>query len=334
MVSLMSEPRVSIVIEWENALLAEGARAVAMLRAVRQQAEALAAAPEVCPPLSGPRPLAELLIVFDSTRSVGAEVAELLDEMCAGTDVLRSRLVPVRDSGYYSKKHHGASAAAGEVVVFLDSDVVPEPDWLAQIVGPLASPEVQVVAGSTYIEAAGLVGKTFALTWFFPLRSDAGASPRGPLLVANNLAIRRDVYLAHPFPEIHGSSRGACLLFADDLTRAGIAVLHNPLARAAHPAPHGFVHVSMRALAQGRDRVLRERLQGRRWSASWPASLYRLVRHQAGVAWKISTRFWRVGLNPLLIPAACAVAGYYYWLYWVGETMLHLRIPAIRQIRV
>ncbi|MGE0449080.1 MAG: glycosyltransferase [Vicinamibacterales bacterium] len=336
-----SKPWVSIVIEWENALLSEGDRCIAMLRAVRRQTEELAARVNAAdaggagPVGARSHPTFELLVVFDSRRSRGAELSAMFERTLGGaTEVLRWRLAPVSDSGYYSKKHHGATMAAGEIVAFMDSDVIPEPDWLERLLDPLSDPGVQVVAGNTYIDPVGLVGKTFAMTWFFPLRSDTGASRRGPLLFANNLAIRRDVYLEHPFPEIHGSSRGACLLFADELERSGIAVVHNPLARAAHPAPNGFAHVSLRALAQGRDRVLRERTHGSRWSASWLASVSRLVRHQAGVAWKVSTTFWRVGLNPLLIPAAYGLAAYYYFLYWVGETMLQLRVPAIRRIRV
>lgn len=331
----MSSPRATIVIEWENALLAEAERSIAMLNAVQRQAEEISNGLDVHPHLAGPLPLFELVIVFDRRRSSDAELTSLLERTLADAGgVLRWRLAPVSDSGYYSKKHHGATIAAGDVVVFMDSDVIPEAGWLQQLLAPLADPEVQVVAGNTYIEPVGLVGKTFAMTWFFPLRSDDTVSRRGPLLFANNLAVRRDVYVRHPFPAIDGSSRGSCLLFADELSKAGIGVRHSPLARAAHPAPNGFAHVSMRALAQGRDRVLRERTSGNRWAASWPASAYRLVRHEAGVAWKITTRFWRVGLNPLLIPAACGVAAYYYFLYWVGETMLQLRIPAIRQIRV
>jgi hypothetical protein len=154
------------------------------------------------------------------------------------------------------------------------------------------------------------------LTWFFPLRSEDGALQRAHSLFANNLAMRREVCARYPFPEIEGSSRGACLVLTTQLASADVPVFHNPLARAAHPAPNGFVHVSKRALAQGRDCLLRERIHGSRLSASWLASGYRLLRHWAGAAWKIGTGIRRVGLNPLLMPAAVAVAGYYYLLYW------------------
>ncbi|MGH7336214.1 MAG: hypothetical protein ACREI7_01430, partial [Myxococcota bacterium] len=192
----------------------------------------------------------------------------------------------------------------------------------------------QVVAGSTYVEPAGLVGKAFALTWFFPLRSEDGPLRRAHSLFANNLAVRRELFESHPFPAIPGTSRGACLALAEQLDRAGVAIIHNPRARVSHPAPSGFAHVSKRALAQGRDYVLRERRRGRRLAASWPASVARLLRHWTGSIWKIGTGFRRVGLHPLQTPAAVAVAAYYYLLFWLGETMLQLRLPAIRRVRI
>ena len=69
---------------------------------------------------------------------------------------------------------HRVLRAAPEKVyrAFLDSDVVPEPGWLDRLLDALAGPGVEVVAGGTYVEPVGLVGKTFALTWFFPLRGD------------------------------------------------------------------------------------------------------------------------------------------------------------------
>ena len=114
----MSAPKVSIIVEWENARLSEGGRPAAMLRAVGQQAIELAAKldlyPQLSPHLAGARPLCELLIVFDNTRSGDENPTPLVERSIAGAaDVVRWRLVPVNDSGYYSKKHHGVMAADG-----------------------------------------------------------------------------------------------------------------------------------------------------------------------------------------------------------------------------
>jgi glycosyltransferase involved in cell wall biosynthesis len=327
-------PRVSIVVEWENALLSEGDRSVAMLREVRRQAQALvagsstAAAGQAAPPL-------ELLLVFDRAAFDDAALAALLDRhLGPEDDVLRWRVLPTRDGGYYRNKDLGARSAAGDIIVFLDSDVIPEPGWLQQILSGLDDPSVQIVAGSAYIDPAGLIGKVFALTWFFPLRSKNGPLRAVNQFFANNLAMRRDLYLQYPFPDLEETSRGACLVLASELAQANIAVYNNPRARVAHPAPNGIAHISKRALAQGRDRLYRERHYGSRWSASWPAACVRALRHCGGSAWKVCTNFRAVGLSPLLIPAAIAVAWYYYLLYWAGETLSQLRVPAITRVRV
>jgi hypothetical protein len=328
-------PRATIVVEWENALHSESARSEAMLLALRRQTVEMAAkGGDRARPEDGLPPF-ELLVAFDPARFVRDDLEALLGRCLAGAETaLIWRLVPVEASGYYGSKNHGAAAAAGEIVVFLDCDVVPESGWLEQLLAALEAPAVQVVAGNTYIEPAGLVGKAFALTWFFPLRSEDVAVRRARSLFANNLAVRRELFARHPFPEIAGTSRGACLAFAEQLDLAGVAIVQNPRARVSHPAPSGFAHVSKRALAQGRDYVLRERLKGRRFAASWPASAVRLLRHWAGSIWKISTGFHRVGLHPLQAPAAVAVAAYYYLLFWAGETMLQLGLRPIRRIRI
>jgi len=335
MVAVAPEARISIVVEWENALLSEGERSAAMLRELRRQATEIAARPSDHFAVTLGRPLFEVLIVYDEAEFDKHALAALLAR-CMGEadDILRWRLLPAGDSSYYGNKNLGASAAAGDIVVFVDSDVVPEADWLAQILTALDDPAVKIVTGNTYIEPEGLVGKVFALSWFFPLRSEDGSLQRVQSFFANNLAMRRIFCEQHPFPDLRGTSRGACIVLASQLARENIPVFLNPRARVAHPAPNGFSHISKRALAQGRDRLFRERRYGSPGSASWLASTSRLAYHWSVSAWKICTGCRRVGLNPLLIPAAAAVATYYYLLYWAGEMMSHLRIPAIQRIRI
>lgn len=58
------------------------------------------------------------------------------------------------------------------MIVFLDSDVIPEEGWLAGLLRAFRNPAVQVVCGGTYISLEGLYSKTVALFWFFPLREE------------------------------------------------------------------------------------------------------------------------------------------------------------------
>ncbi len=335
MVAFPIMPWISFVVEWENALLSEGDRSAAMLQALCQQTTELATKLGKRSDGTDSQPLFELLVVHDEVEFSENELAVLL-KRCVGDarDILEWRLVPTRDSGYFKNKDLGAREAHGEFIIFLDSDVVPEQNWLEELLAGLENPAVEIIAGSAYIEPVGLVGKVFALTWFFPLRSEDGPMRLVDSFFANNLAMRTVFYRQHPFPDLEGTSRGSCIVLASSLAEANIPMHQSPRARVSHPAPNGFGHVSKRALAQGRDRLFRERNYGSHRSASWLASCARLARHWGGSAWKICTRFHRVDLNPLLIPAAVAVAWYYYLLYWTGETMSHLGLSAIRKVRV
>jgi glycosyltransferase involved in cell wall biosynthesis len=304
-----------------------------MLRELRRQVEDLF---EADPAAGTPQaPGFELLLVYDEDEFEGGGLSVLLEECLGPPDpVLNWRLLPTTDGGYYRNKDRGARAAEADIIVFLDSDVIPEPGWLERLLLALNDPAVDIVVGSAYIDPSGLVGKTFALTWFFPLRS--GDGPLKPVhgFFANNLAQRRAFYLDHPFPDLVGTARGACVVLARQFGQSGIPIYQDPRARVSHAAPNGLAHISKRALAQGRDRLYRERNFGSRWSSSWLASLWRWLRNGASAYYRVFRDFRKVGLNPLLIPAALAISGYYYTLYWLGEMASHLRLPAIRRIRV
>jgi hypothetical protein len=236
----------------------------------------------------------------------------------------------VPDSRYYELKNHGASEATGGILVFLDSDAVPEPGWLEALLAPFADPAVDVVAGQTYIQPDSLYAKAFALWWFFPLRAPAG--PLRPVrhFFANNVAFRRSIFRAHPFAPVQGTSRGACLELAIALQNAGITIWSAPAARVAHPPPRGWRHFVLRALAQGRDRLPRER----GWRATLAGSAVRLARHvAAGAASTLGGRR-AVGLTLAGVAPAIALCCAYYALFFAGEVAALSGASAVRRIRV
>ncbi len=87
----------------------------------------------------------------------------------------------------------GVRATSGDIVVFLDADGIPAPDWLARLAGRFADPSVNVVGG-------GVVFAWDAPYWsvcdnvsnFHPFVTSAPAGER-PNLPTLNLAIRRAV---------------------------------------------------------------------------------------------------------------------------------------------
>lgn len=246
----MSDPSVSVVVELDNAQLTGVERARACLDALVGQIEALE------PAGAG----AEVVVVHDPAGALTAEQA-LAGTRLAGARRDLLRLVAAPGDDYYELKNRGAEAATGDVVVLVDSDVVPEDGWLAGLLAPFADPAVAVVAGSTYIEPGPTVlDRWYRINWRFPLRAPDG--PVAPVTGynANNVAYRRSVLLAHPFPK-DGRQRGRCRDQAAALRADGIELLRNPSARTAHLAPPRRAFV-VRAVAHGADREARLRSEG------------------------------------------------------------------------
>ena len=148
------------------------------------------------------------------------------------------RLLPAPGASYYQQKNTGAAAATGDVVVFLDSDVVPEEGWLESILRPFALPWVRCAAGNSYVDTGSVYGKAFALTWFFPLRDHDGRRGLVAHFYANNVAFRRDFFLARGFADDGGLARGACRRLAESIRAEGHKIAYDGAARVSHPPPN------------------------------------------------------------------------------------------------
>ena len=311
-------PSVSVVMEWENILLAEAERSRAMLRQLTKEARAAVEHGVVRGPI-------ELLVCYDAGELDGSALAaDLATELESSGETLEHRTVPIDGGEYYELKNAGARETNGDVIVFLDSDVIPEPGWLANLIEPFADEAVGVVAGNSYLEPRGFYGKTFALAWFFPLRSpDAHVEPARTFF-ANNVAFRSEIFERFPFPTLDDASRGSCWRLAQILTANGIEMVRSTGAQVSHPAPNGLRHFVARGLAQGRDRLLEERAWGSRRTRSPLGTASRLTRDLRRSTRSVTHDFERVGLSRQSVPAALALSTSYYLLCTLGEiaTML------------
>jgi hypothetical protein len=139
--------------------------------------------------------------------------------------------------------------------LFLDCDVIPEPDWLRCLLGSFCDPRVSVVGGGTYVALDDLLGKAFALFWFFPLRDEANELAATDSFFANNVAFRREVFERLPFPDSF-VYRGRCCLLAAELRNRGVRIFRHRGARVSHPPPKGIVHFVLRALCEGHDEIV------------------------------------------------------------------------------
>jgi glycosyltransferase involved in cell wall biosynthesis len=239
---------VSIIIEWENALLSESSRTKEMLVRLARQITELA--PRLADGI-------EVLILFDPKRID----LKLIESCIAGAHWPEPglvRLLPAEDLRYYEFKNFGAHHASRELIVFLDSDVIPEDEWLAAMVQPFEDPDIQVVGGNTYldVESGRFIDRAFAAFWFFPLRSvQSGLEPADGFF-ANSLAVRRAIFKKTSFPSGE-TFRGQCCLMADSLREWGIAIHQQKAARASHPAPNGLGHFFVRGICEGYDAYVR-----------------------------------------------------------------------------
>lgn len=247
---------ISIIIEWENILLSEADRALEMLKKLKSQ-------------LHDVEQSIEVLFLFNEEDIEAPALKAMIDDHFTIDDVLKDRvsvhLMPVVGLHYYDIKNAGVQKAQGELIIFLDSDVIPEKGWLKALTEPfLKDASVQVVAGHTYLDPEDTIAKAFALGWFFPIQTtpDPELTPTTHFF-ANNVAFRRAVITQHPFPSMpKGVTRGACVALAKTLVEAKIPILKTNQAQTFHPRPNGLHHIIIRGLATGRDHFLTEKAEG------------------------------------------------------------------------
>lgn len=289
---------VSVILEWENALRSGEDRASDMLRELGAQ-------------------LAERRMILDSaTSSSRWELISVFDPLCITEAAVREAVersldaetlsldciyLPAPSADYYAMKNLGVERANGIIVVLLDSDVVPDQGWLAELLRPFESPVVSIVSSACYIEPRGLVRKVLALIWVFEPRG-AGSGLRivgdrwsNSTAIANSTAYRREVFLSNPFDDSSGTARGSCARQVARFRAMGIPVFRNYRARLNHPAPVGLVAFPERSIARGRDVML-----GRGWLRMVGSELRRGTRlfHMRSA----------VGLSVWQLPAALFVA--------------------------
>jgi cellulose synthase/poly-beta-1,6-N-acetylglucosamine synthase-like glycosyltransferase len=314
-------PTFSISIEWENSRFAELNRTRRMLRQLREELADL-------PPPGEPP---EILFLYDRHTIDGDLVDRVVDEEWrAGSVPAQWRIVPTDGLRYYQQKNLGAALTTGEVLIFLDCDVVPEPGWLRAMLSPFNDPDVDVVGGETYVELTGVRSKAFALTWFFNLRPDSSDMVPADFFHANNVAFRRTLFDRYPFPDLD-IYRGHCTVLCARLRADGVQIYRQNAARVAHPYPLTIGYFMGRALNNGRDFLFTERLVAdRQLTLRSIARLYRGRVHYA--LRRILENRRQVGLSAPGTVGAFGVAWAYFSLQAVGEAVSLYRPGLIPKI--
>lgn len=193
------EPSVSVVIPAFNA--------ERTLAAVLMSLEAQVPAPD------------EIIVVDDRSADRTAEIAREL-----GATVIE----PERRGFAGGARNRGWDAARGDVVVFLDSDAIPEPDWGAALQRGLREFPGAIVGGARTFSARtpwGWVSHLQVETPYLP----RGAPRRVPFVSSLCMAVPRS--LALRWDESYG---GEDAIFCADALAAGVPLVFDPRIRAFH----------------------------------------------------------------------------------------------------
>jgi hypothetical protein len=301
-------PSLSLVIEWENANRIGVERARRMLAALHEQLR------EVGAPGRGEH---EVFLLFPEDDVSDAELRPIVEEVAPiDSWPARFRLVPSTAGGYYEQKNAGAALTSGDILIFLDSDVVPQPGWLAGLIDGLQRSNASVVCGNTFVEYDGVYSAAVALSWFFPLRSEEEGLKPTHFFYANNVAFRRDVFMKHQFPET-GQFRGQCSALAVNLERDGHQIVMNGASRVAHPPPEGLKHYAVRALWNGHDDFISMRNAG---NASFLGGSKKIARDLRWTLQTIKRDHPKVGFGLAGAAVAGSLAAVYCGLKWMSYT--------------
>ena len=317
--------RVAFIVEWDNARLSEVDRAREMLRRLNVQSAEYATK-------SNAR--FDLLLVYDP-EAIPMEIPtsiikECLDEATWPGEI---KLLEAPGLPYYEQKNFGVRQTDADVVIFVDSDVIPDEGWLALLLDALKDPAVSVVGGETYLTSGTLYEKLFAAFWQFETTQPAGGQlheVRG--FYANNVAFRGELLRSHPFQKME-AFRGQCAMLGHALRAKGIKIYRHGAARVSHPPPQGFSHFATRAICHGHDMMMIGKLKNHSWFRASPlGSVWRLLRDLMKAPGRVSNRYRQAGLGPTGWIGAFTLAVSYYSLKFVGDLLAFFMPRTMRKV--
>ena len=299
----MSAPYLSVIVELDNVLHGRVTRARTMLTRVLDQIGENKLEPRV-----------EVLVMYDETVIRSKDVQSILTPMTTVESPF-VQVVPTRGLRYFDLKNDGGRRAKGDILLFVDSDCVPEDDWLRQLLDPFHDSKVEVVTGNSYIDRDTFYAKTFAVGWYFPPRL-----PDGPLVAtrttfANTLAMRRHIFEQYPFPEKSALYMGQGVTWHKTLAANNVPIFLNPSARVAHPPP-----VFLRsAIVNGYDTAQRTRQPGQSYLQGLRVSYRGLRQNLSTMLRRVMLGYREVGIPRAAVPLAIALAGVYWTLWSTAE---------------
>lgn len=131
------------------------------------------------------------------------------------------RYLVVEGNNYFGLKNAGAELAKGEIIAFMDSDVLPKSTWVASIVDTILNRGADVCMGPTLFREPGglksdhtLMRMAASMAWGWILgKPDADGVPTPRGFMDHNIAVRARHYRDHRYPTDLGRLLGSMVLF-------------------------------------------------------------------------------------------------------------------------
>jgi hypothetical protein len=303
--------KVAIIVEWDNARLSEIDRARDMLRRLSAQAQEVARTTNAT---------FDLMLLFDP-EEVPQEIPTQVLAECVDQAKWPGKigLTEVHGLAYYDQKNFGVKQTDADVILFVDSDVVPEEGWLGYLMDAMKDPSIQVVGGETYLATDTFIDRVYAGFWLFETKKPARGLYEARNFYANNVALRGDLIRNNPFPTL-ASYRGQCSALAQNLKKQGVKLMRDGRARVSHPPPQGFSHFLNRAVCNGHDIMVLGKDKRYGWLRANPlAAAWRFVRDTVKAPPTILARRREANLGPAEMVSALGMAVAYNAAKLAGE---------------
>jgi len=261
----------------------------------------------------------QIIVGFDSNDFDGKEVEKIIKKYLENClSLIQLNILSAPDLDYTSLKNFGAKNCSNEVIIFIDSDVIPEDGWLQGYLESFERQDVKVVRGISYMYTNSLYEKAFALFWTFPPKSNIeNHLCETQIFLANNVAFRREILESHPLPVLP-QYRGQNIVLSEELWRNKIKIFRQSKCKVFHPAPYGFRFFVIRALCQGHDIAVTRKRTGNSKNLPLLNNNMRNRRSPGRILSTIRKRYHLVGLKAKDLVPALAIVISYYCLMFIG----------------
>lgn len=261
----------------------------------------------------------EIIVLFDSEDISESDLEKFVVDAIDSKADLDLRFEEGGAREYYDQKNFGATLARSDWLVFIDSDVIPEDNWLQFLATARRNSNAALIGGETYVSQLTIFERAFGAFWFFPKRHEGEGTYSSDRFFANNFIVERQTFVDNPFPE-SALVRGQCWLLAKRMLEQGQTIEICRSARVEHPAPNGGVHFFKRALIDGHDNWVMDRELASHDARHVAMSPLGRLRFNLRAAFRsIGQRDASIGLNFVGRSVARFLAVTYYGLSAMGE---------------